>query len=84
MPRISRETKEEIANLSHAELLQIVLKMAAREKSVMDYVMVNYIDKEMGEEVLYEEAIADLNALMIKGYRGFSEQLQWANMLPPV
>lgn len=81
MPRISRETKEEIANLSHAELLQIVLKMAAREKSVMDYVMVNYIDKEMGEEVLYEEAIADLNALMIKGYRGFSEQLQWANML---
>ncbi len=81
MPRLSKETKEQIANLSPIELQQIVLKVAAKEKSVYDYLLVNYLNKETGEQELFEEAKADLDALFYKAYKGFSQELKLANML---
>lgn len=81
MPRLSTDTKEQIKSLPVKDLQQIVLKLAAKEKSVYDYILVNYLDKEAGEQELFEEAKADLDRLFRKGYKGFSEQLQLANML---
>ena len=81
MPRLTTEIKEQIKNLSHKELEQIVLKLAAKEKSVCDFLLVNYLDKESGEQELFEKTKADLDILFQKGYKGFSEQLQLANML---
>ena len=81
MPRISAEIKKQIKELSHAELQQIVLKVAAKEKSVYDFLLVNYLDKASGEQELFDQTKADLDLLFRKGYRGFSEELQLANML---
>ncbi len=81
MPRLSKEIKEQITNLSYTELQQIVLKIAAKEKPVYDFLLVKYLDKETGEQDLFEQTKADLDALFRKGYKGFSEQLQLANML---
>ena len=81
MPRLSADFKEEIKNLPLKDLQQIVLEMAAREKTVFDFVMAHYIDTETGEQELFEQTKQDIYALYRKSYRGFSQQLQLANML---
>ncbi|MBN2745412.1 MAG: hypothetical protein JXR34_01685 [Bacteroidales bacterium] len=81
MPRLDIETKERIRKLKYAELQDIVLKLSSKEKSVYDYVLTNYLDKEFGEQELFETTKADLEIIFRKRYKGFSEQLQIANML---
>lgn len=81
MPRLDRETKEQIRQLAHEDLQDIVVKLAAKEKWAYDFIFVNYLDKELGEKDLFEETKADLESIFWKRYKGFSEQLQLANML---
>jgi len=81
MPRITSDIKEKIRLISKSDLEKIVLKLAGKDKSVYDYVLVNYIDTECGEQDLFEEARSDLDQLFRKGYKGYSEQLRMANML---
>ena len=81
MPKISAEIKNQIAALSKIELEEIVTKMAAKEKTVFDYLLVNYFEKETGENELFEKTKMDLDLLFRKSYKGFSEKLQLANMI---
>lgn len=81
MPKISIEIKEKIQSLSKSDLEKIVVKFAGKDKSFHDYLLVNYLNKEDGEQDLFEEAKADLERLFVKRYKGFSEELQLANML---
>lgn len=81
MSKLSTEVKEQIKQLSHADLQQIVLKIAAKEKSVYDFLLVNYLDKASGEQELFEKTKDDLNELFFKNYKGYSEELRLANML---
>lgn len=81
MPRLSAEEKAQIKGLPLKDLQQIVLKVTAKDKAVYDYLLVNYLDKASGEQDLYDQTKADLNLLFRKGYKGFSEELQLANML---
>jgi hypothetical protein len=55
--------------------------MASKDKMVYDYIMINYLDKEFGEELLFEETKADLQKIFVKQYKGFTDQLRVANML---
>ena len=52
MPKISIEIKNQIAALSKNELEKIVIKMAAKDKVVFDYLLVNYLEKETGKNEL--------------------------------
>lgn len=70
-----------ISSLSKKELEKLVLKAAAKDKSFHDYLLVNYFDKEFGEQDLFEQAKSDIDLLFTKRYKGFSEELQLANML---
>ena len=81
MPRLSKETKKEIERLSHKELLQIVLKAASMEKSVYDYISVNFLNKEEGEKALFEATKRKIFTLFYKNYKGRAPQLQTKNML---
>lgn len=81
MPKLNADTKEQIKRLDKKALQDIVIKMASRDKTVFDYVKVNYLDKEFGEDELFEETKADLQQLFSKQYKGFAEQLRVANML---
>jgi hypothetical protein len=81
MPRLSAEIKEQIKNLSRKELEEIVLKTASKEQTIHDFILINYLDKETGEKELFEKAKADLDILFNKRYKGFVEQIQFANML---
>lgn len=81
MPRLNSEITDQIKALSFDELQEIVLKFSAKEQSFFDFLFVNYIDKESGEKDLYEKTIRDLEVIFRKSYKGFSQQLQLANML---
>jgi ACT domain-containing protein len=63
MPRLDKDTKEEIKKLSKAELAEIVLKMASKEKSVYNFILLNYLDKENASKELFDETMADLKKL---------------------
>ena len=80
MPKISTEIKNRIATISKTELEKIIIKMAAKDKAVFDYLLVN-LEKETGENDLFEETKMDLDSLFRKSYKGFSKELQLANML---
>lgn len=81
MPKIDPYVKEEIALLPKNELVKLVIKAASKNKEFHDYLLVNYIDKTQGEKDLFEQAKRDIEILFHKSYRGFSQELQLANML---
>ncbi len=81
MPRLTAEAKAQIKSLSKKELEQIVLKIAAKEKSVYDFLLINYLDKESGEEELFEAAKSDIEDLGFKTYKGRAEEMKLANLL---
>ncbi|NOZ47432.1 MAG: hypothetical protein GXO79_11715 [Chlorobi bacterium] len=80
MPRLSIEEKSQIKMLSKKELESIVIKLMT-EKENYNYVLVNYLNKEKGEQDLFEKAKIDIDSLRAKRYKGFSEQLQLANLI---
>lgn len=74
------EIKEQLSALPKNDLIAIIVKLAAKRANY-DFLLVNYLDKDSGEKDLYEEARRDLDTLFRKRYKGFSEELQIANML---
>ncbi len=81
MPRLSKEIKEGIKNLPKHELTEIVLKAASKEKYVLDYIRINYLDKENAEKELFNETKNDLEKLHAKGYKGWTDEVVTTNML---
>lgn len=81
MPRLDQATKEQIKQLSHKELLQIVLKLTAKDKVTLDFIRVKYLDQESGEQALLEEKKEEINQLFYKSYKGFIKELQVANII---
>lgn len=81
MAKIDELIKQTVTLLSKKELEKLVIRAAQKHEQFHDYLLVNYADKEFGEEDLFEKAKADLEILFRKRYKGFSEELQLANML---
>jgi hypothetical protein len=80
MANRNSEIKEQLGALSKKELVDIIVKLAAK-KANYDFLLINYLDKDSGEKDLFDAAISDIDNLFRKRYKGFSEQLQLANML---
>jgi len=81
MPKLDKEYKTQISLLTNKEKDTIIFKYAARDKLIYNYIYVNYVDKEHGEQQLYDEAREDLKNLFFKGYKGYSQQLRMVNMM---
>lgn len=81
MPEISNTSSSQIANLSKKELEKLVTKAAVKDKSFDDYLLVNYFEKEYGEQDLFETTKADLDNLFLKRYKGYSQEQQTAGLL---
>jgi len=80
MPRVTKEIKEQIKTLQKNDLEDIVIKFAS-DKENLDYLMVQYFDKEDGEKDLFDDTIAEINDLRFKRHKGFSDELKMANFL---
>mgnify|MGYP003401039606 FL=1 len=80
MAKINPIIKDKIESLEKKELQKLVLKAASTSKQFHDYLLINYIDKEYGEQDLFDAAKSDLYMLYRKSYKGYSKELQLANM----
>jgi len=69
MPRDKAILKEQLTQLSKKELVEMLLKLSAKRYNY-EYLLVNFLDKEGGEQTLYEEAKEDIVGLCQKEYRG--------------
>jgi hypothetical protein len=81
MPRITPEIKELISKIQRKDLEKLLLKAVSKDKGFYDFLIVNYLNKESGEQDLFDQAKSDLDRLFTKCYKGFSKNLQMANML---
>lgn len=70
-----------LKSLSKTELEKLVLKAASKDENFKTFLLLNYTDKEQVEQELFESALNDIDKLCRKNYKGFSQQLQMANML---
>ena len=69
MPRDKAILKEQVNELSKKELVDIVLKLAGKRYNY-EYLLVNFLDKDGGEQTLFEEAREDIDKLCAKEYKG--------------
>lgn len=81
MPKLSAEIKQQIKSLSKDQLEEIVMKAASSNTSVLDFITIRYLDKDAGEQELFEKTKEEINQLFFKSYRGYSDQLKLANKL---
>ena len=80
MAKISAEYKEIIHNLTKKEL-EMALAKVAEKREVFDYLLVNYFDKENGEQELFERAKAEIDLLIAKKFTGRTAQHQLSKLL---
>ena len=72
--------KEQIAQLTKKELVDIVFKLSSKKPN-FDFLLINYLDKDGGEQWLYDEAIDSINLLCLKDYKGRTVQHQLVKRL---
>jgi len=80
MPRSKAILKEQLAHLSKKELAEMVLKLAGKRYNY-EFLLVNFLDKDGGEQTLFEEAIEDIEVLCQKEYKGSTELKQLVKKL---
>src|ERR1035437_5673282 len=72
--------KEQLAQLSKKELAEMVLKLAGKRYNY-EYLLVNFLDKDGGEQTLFEETKEDIDKLCQKEYKGRTIQHQLVKKL---
>ena len=80
MPREKAILKEQVNELSKKELVDIVLRLAGKRYNY-EYLLVNFLDKDGGEQTLFEEAKEDIDKLCQKEYKGRTIQHQLVKKL---
>ncbi len=81
MPRLTSETKKQIRELSRTDLENIVLKFAAKDKFLLSYLQVTYLNPEYGEADLFDETRESLEALFTKSFKGKTESMRRSRQL---
>ena len=80
MPVPKAILKEQLQQLSKQELVEMVLKLSTKRYNY-EYLLVNYLDPEGGEQTLFEEAKEDIDRLIEKEYKGRTIQHQLVKKL---
>ncbi|MDD3078833.1 MAG: hypothetical protein PHH37_06985 [Paludibacter sp.] len=80
MPRNKVILKEQLLQLSKKELVDMVLKLSAKRFNY-EYLLVNFLDPDNGEQILFEEALQELQILFDKEFKGRTLQHQRVKML---
>ena len=80
MSREKAILKEQVNELSKKELVDIVLKLAGKRYNY-EYLLVNFLDKDGGEQTLFEEAKDDIDKLCQKEFKGRTIQHQLVKKL---
>ena len=75
MPLNKTLLKEQLAELSKKDLADMVLKLAAKRYNY-EFLLVNFLDKDGGEQTLFEEAKEAIDTIDQKEFKGRTIQHQ--------
>jgi len=75
MPYDKAILKVQVNELTKKELVDIVLKLA-KKRSNYAFLLTNYIEKEEGEQTLFEETLLDIDKIIAKEFNGRTIQHQ--------
>jgi len=64
--------KDQLARFSKNELAEMVLKLAGKGFNY-EFLLVNFLDPDGGEQTLFEEALDDIDALWEKEFKGSTD-----------
>jgi hypothetical protein len=76
-----KEIQVALANMPRKDIEALLVKAMRESNTFYQYVWVNHLDKEAGEEQLYEQYKTEIQGLLSKAYRGASPEMRAANML---
>ncbi|MDO9152266.1 MAG: hypothetical protein Q7U47_00885 [Paludibacter sp.] len=80
MPRDKTILKEQLSQLSKMELVDMLVKLSGKRFNY-EFLLVNFLDRDGGEQTLFEEAKEDIDKLCQKEYKGSTLQKQAVNKL---
>ena len=72
--------KEQLNRFSKSELVDILTKISAKRFNY-EFLLVNYLDPESGEQLLFEDAKEDIELLINKEFKGRTVQHQMVKRL---
>ena len=81
MPKLTADRKKEIKALSKTDLEKIVLKCAGRDKYWYEFIYVNFLNPEYGEQDLVEDYKLELDKLSQKSFPGKYESVRLTRLL---
>ncbi len=81
MPKLTAEIKKQIKGLPKADLEQIVLKSAGRDKYWYEYIYVHFLNPGYGEQDLFEDYKLELDKLSQKSFPGRHESMRLNRLL---
>lgn len=80
MRREKISLKAQLQQFNKTELTDMVLKLSAKRFNY-EFLLVNFLDPDGGEQTLYEEALEDIEQLCNKEYKGRTAQHRQVKML---
>ena len=80
MTRNKAILKEQLSQLPKKELVDMLLKLSGKRYN-FEFLLVNFLDTEGGEQTLFDEAVEDIDKLCQKEYKGSSIQKKAVNKL---
>lgn len=78
---ITKELKQQIADLSKEDLAKIVIKVATKDKVLLEYIRLTYFKDEIDETEVFEEYKNKINGLVLKRYKGYAEEEKAAHYI---
>jgi hypothetical protein len=78
---IDTNIKEALKQMPRQDLEKLLLKAISKNVGLKNYILVNYVDTTYGEQDLYDKTKQELSVLFTKRYKGFVDELQYAEML---
>jgi hypothetical protein len=81
MPKLTSDFKKQIKTLDFKDLEMIALKCASRDRFCYEYILVNFLNPEYGEQDLFEKYKLELDALSQKTFAGRTESKRLSKLL---
>lgn len=75
MPRLSKEFKQSIKEISVEELQKLVIQFASKNREIYDFINLHYVEGDDAEEELFEETIEKISdEILYLGERGIVQK----------
>ncbi len=78
---LTKEFKQQIADLQKDELSKLVLKIATKDKVFLEYIKLTYFKDEINETDVFQNYKKKMTSLVTKRYKGYADEEKAAHYI---